>query len=57
MFLKTHVNFSQFNKKYLLTSYKMSIENYQNICYNKIKKEVQSNENLKFQFSIFWLWW
>ena len=24
-----------------------------NICYNKITKEVQSNENLKFQFFIF----
>jgi len=31
----------------------MSIEKRKNICYNKITKEVQSNENLKFKFFIF----
>jgi hypothetical protein len=44
-------NFSQINKKYLWTFDKMSIENHQNLCYNKItkKQEVQTNENLNQQ--------
>ena len=31
----------------------MSIEKTENICYNIITKEVQSNENLNFKFFIF----
>ncbi len=48
---KDRWNFSQINKKYLWTFDKMSIENHQNICYNKItkKQEVQTNENLNQQ--------
>ena len=46
--------FSVFYKKYLLSFYKMSIEKRKNICYNKITKEVQSNEKLTFSFFIFW---
>ena len=31
----------------------MSIEKRENICYNEITKEVQSNEKLKFKFQSF----
>jgi hypothetical protein len=41
--------FSLIYKKILLTLYKKSIEKRIFICYNVITKEVQSNENLKFQ--------
>jgi len=51
--LSTVLNFCIFYKKYLVIFYKMSIEKRKNMCYNKITKEVQSNEKLNFIFQSF----